>query len=55
MINKYRWYEIVGIYLGIAAFLSFILAPFLEAFLVSLRPLTSRERETIVRLLRKLG
>ncbi|WP_029041160.1 carbohydrate ABC transporter permease [Cucumibacter marinus] len=39
MINKYRWYEVVGIYLGIAAFLSFILAPFLEAFLVSLRPL----------------
>ncbi|MCF4097708.1 carbohydrate ABC transporter permease [Maritalea mediterranea] len=39
MINKYRWWEIVGIYLGIAVFLLFILAPFLEAFLVSLRPL----------------
>ncbi len=39
MINKYRWWEVVGIYLGIAAFLIFILAPFLEAFLVSLRPL----------------
>lgn len=39
MINKYRWYEIVGIYLGILVFLAFILAPFLEAFLVSLRPI----------------
>ncbi|TDQ64061.1 multiple sugar transport system permease protein [Maritalea mobilis] len=39
MINKYRWWEIVGIYLGIALFLMFILAPFLEAFLVSMRPL----------------
>ncbi len=39
MINKYRWYEIVGIYAGIAVFLTFILAPFLEAFLVSLRPI----------------
>ncbi len=38
MINKYRWFEKVGIYCGIALFLSFILAPFLEAFLVSLRP-----------------
>jgi len=39
MINKYKWYEKVGIYLGIAVFLTFILAPFFEAFLVSLRPL----------------
>ncbi|WP_027833710.1 carbohydrate ABC transporter permease [Maritalea myrionectae] len=39
MINKYRWWEIVGIYLGIAVFLLFLLAPFLEAFLVSMRPL----------------
>lgn len=38
MINKYRWYELVGIYLGIAVFLALILAPFFEAFLVSLRP-----------------
>ena len=38
MINKYRWYEAAGIYLGIAVFLTFILAPFFEAFLVSLRP-----------------
>lgn len=40
MINKYRWFEIVGIYAGIATFLTFILAPFLEAFLVSLRPMS---------------
>ncbi len=39
MINRYRWYEYVLIYFGIAVFLTFILAPFLEAFLVSLRPL----------------
>lgn len=39
MISKYRWWEIVGIYLGIALFLMFLLAPFLEAFLVSMRPL----------------
>ncbi len=39
MINKYKWYEKVGIYLGLAVFLTFILAPFFEAFLVSLRPL----------------
>lgn len=38
MINKYSWYEKVGIYFGIAIFLTFILAPFIEAFLVSLRP-----------------
>jgi len=38
VINKYRWYEKVRIYLGIAVFLTFILAPFFEAFLVSLRP-----------------
>lgn len=39
MINKYKWWEKVGIYAGIAVFLSFTLAPFFEAFLVSLRPL----------------
>jgi multiple sugar transport system permease protein len=39
MINKYTLWEKIGIYVGIAIFLSFILAPFLEAFLVSLRPL----------------
>ena len=40
MINRYRWYEIVGIYCGIAVFLTFVLAPFVEGFLVSLNPLS---------------
>jgi multiple sugar transport system permease protein len=40
LINRYKWYEIVGIYLGIFAFLCFILAPFVEGFLVSLKPLS---------------
>ncbi|MEY9627606.1 carbohydrate ABC transporter permease [Sinorhizobium fredii] len=39
MINRYRWYELVGIYAGIFVFLSFILSPFVEGFLVSLKPL----------------
>lgn len=39
MINRYRWYELVGIYAGIFVFLCFILAPFFEGFLVSLKPL----------------
>lgn len=39
MLYKYRWYEYVLIYLGIALFLTFVLAPFIEAFVVSLRPL----------------
>lgn len=39
MINRYRWWEYVLIYTGIAIFLTFILAPFVEAFLVSMRPL----------------
>ena len=41
MINKYRWWELVLIYCGVAVFLTFILSPFLEAFMVSLRPITS--------------
>lgn len=40
MINRYRWYELAGIYAGIAVFLAFILAPFVEGFLVSLKPLS---------------
>lgn len=40
MINRYRWYEIVGIYCGVAVFLAFVLAPFVEGFLVSLKPLS---------------
>jgi multiple sugar transport system permease protein len=39
MIDRYRWYEIVAIYAGIAIFLLFVLAPFIEGFLVSLKPL----------------
>jgi multiple sugar transport system permease protein len=40
MIDRYRWYELVAIYAGIALFLSFVLAPFIEGFLVSLKPLS---------------
>lgn len=40
MIDRYTWYETVGIYLGIAALLFFALAPFIEGFLVSLKPLS---------------
>ncbi|WP_426124238.1 carbohydrate ABC transporter permease [Pararhizobium sp. PWRC1-1] len=39
MINRYRWYELISIYAGIFVFLTFILAPFVEGFLVSLKPL----------------
>ncbi len=39
MINKYRWWEYVLIYAGIAVFLTFLLAPFVEAFVVSMRPI----------------
>lgn len=39
MINKYRWWEYVLIYAGIAIFLAFLLAPFVEAFVVSMRPI----------------
>ncbi|MDQ0456451.1 carbohydrate ABC transporter permease [Rhizobium paknamense] len=40
LMNRYRWYEIIGIYAGIAVFLSFVLSPFVEGFLVSLKPLS---------------
>jgi multiple sugar transport system permease protein len=40
MIDKFRWYEKIGIYLGIFVFLFFIMAPFIEGFLVSLKPLS---------------
>ncbi|KQS72240.1 ABC transporter permease [Rhizobium sp. Leaf371] len=40
LINRYAWYEIVGIYAGIFVFLTFLLAPFVEGFLVSLKPLS---------------
>jgi multiple sugar transport system permease protein len=39
MIDRYKWYEIVAIYCGIAVFLFFLLAPFIEGFMVSLKPL----------------
>lgn len=41
MIDRYRWYETAAIYAGIFVFLSFVLAPFVEGFLVSLKPLSS--------------
>jgi multiple sugar transport system permease protein len=40
LINRYAWYEILGIYAGIFVFLTFLLAPFVEGFLVSLKPLS---------------
>ena len=40
LINRYRWYEVIGIYAGILLFLTFVLAPFVEGFLVSLKPLS---------------
>lgn len=39
MIDRYTWYEIAALYAGIAIFLFFVLAPFIEGFLVSLKPL----------------
>jgi multiple sugar transport system permease protein len=41
MINRYTWWEYVLIYAGLAVFLTFVLAPFIEAFVVSLRPLNA--------------
>lgn len=40
MIDRYSWWEYIVIYSGIFVFLSFILAPFVEGFLVSLKPLS---------------
>jgi multiple sugar transport system permease protein len=40
MIDRYKWYEVAAIYAGIALFLFFVLAPFIEGFLVSLKPLS---------------
>lgn len=40
MIDRYRWWEVLAIYAGVAIFLGFILAPFVEGFLVSLKPLS---------------
>jgi len=40
MIDRYKWYEVVALYAGMAVFLFFVLAPFIEGFLVSLKPLS---------------
>lgn len=40
LIDRYPWYQVVLAYLGIAVFLIFMLAPFVEGFLVSLKPLS---------------
>jgi multiple sugar transport system permease protein len=40
MIDRYKWYELAALYAGIALFLFFVLAPFIEGFLVSLKPLS---------------
>ncbi|WP_068118860.1 carbohydrate ABC transporter permease [Tropicimonas marinistellae] len=39
MIDKYTWWEKLLIYTGVLVFLTFVLAPFIEAFMVSLRPI----------------
>jgi multiple sugar transport system permease protein len=39
MIDRYKWFELIALYAGIAVFLFFVLAPFIEGFLVSLKPL----------------
>jgi multiple sugar transport system permease protein len=40
MIDRYKWYEYLAIYAGIFVFLFFVLAPFIEGFMVSLKPLS---------------
>ncbi len=40
LIDRYAWYELLAIYAGVALFLFFMLAPFIEGFLVSLKPLS---------------
>lgn len=40
MIDRYTWYETIAIYAGIGLLLFFVLAPFIEGFLVSLKPLS---------------
>ena len=39
MIDRYKWYEVAALYAGLFVFLFFVLAPFIEGFLVSLKPL----------------
>ncbi|WP_180899340.1 carbohydrate ABC transporter permease [Martelella soudanensis] len=38
-IHHYKWYELIGVYAGLLVFLGFVLAPFFEGFMVSLKPL----------------
>jgi multiple sugar transport system permease protein len=40
MIDRYKWYETVAIYAGILLLMFFVLAPFIEGFMVSLKPLS---------------
>ena len=40
MIDRYKWYEYTAIYAGMFVFLFFVLAPFIEGFMVSLKPLS---------------
>lgn len=40
LIDRYAWWELLLIYAGVALFLGFLLAPFVEGFLVSLKPLS---------------
>ncbi|MFV0386539.1 carbohydrate ABC transporter permease [Paracoccus sp. (in: a-proteobacteria)] len=40
MVDRYGKLEVVAIYAGIALFLTFLLSPFVEGFLVSLKPLS---------------
>ena len=40
MIDRYTWPETIAIYFGIFLLLFFVLAPFIEGFLVSLKPLS---------------
>ena len=39
MIDRYRWWELLASYAGLFVFLFFLLSPFTEGFLVSLKPL----------------
>jgi multiple sugar transport system permease protein len=40
MIDRYTWYEVVAIYAGIALLMFYMLSPFIEGFMVSLKPLS---------------
>ena len=39
MMDRYKWWQVVGIYAALAVFLGFILLPFVDMFKTSLRPL----------------